>query len=282
MLKFDIAGINIEVMPTNKDLVENFEAFSSNHQGNSDLSISLTCSEVLEKPQCSVVIDEDCQWLRSPDGDSISVCIFDLGTNEMLFMLQVDNSWRNAHITCLNHYSKMNSIITGRLGEVIFRNRILFQQGIVIHAAAIEWEGKGIMFSAPSETGKSTQAELWNRYMGANILNGDRPAVRIIDNQAYVYGTPWSGSSPKFLNTQAPLSAIIILEQAKENSIRKLAPEEVLTRLMPRCFLPYYDDGIIMNLAIDNLERIISLTPIYLLKCKPDREAVELVYECVK
>ncbi|WP_370839368.1 hypothetical protein [Intestinibacter bartlettii] len=33
---------------------------------------------------------------------------------------------------------------------------------------------KGILFSAPSGTGKSTQADLWEKYENAEIINGDR------------------------------------------------------------------------------------------------------------
>ena len=81
----------------------------------------------------------------------------------------------------------------GSAGEVLFRTSLLCCDGIVIHSSAIELDGNGILFSAPSGTGKSTQANLWREHKGAVVLNGDRPALRTLDGSVYVYGTLWSG-----------------------------------------------------------------------------------------
>jgi lipid II:glycine glycyltransferase (peptidoglycan interpeptide bridge formation enzyme) len=62
--------------------------------------------------------------------------------------------------------------------------------------------------------------------------------------------------------------------------IKALSVTDAISYLMPRCFLAYHDQKL-MNLAIDNLERIISAVPIYLFGCRPDREAVELVHRCL-
>lgn len=41
--------------------------------------------------------------------------------------------------------------------ELVF----IINQGFQLHASVINWKDKGILFSAPSGTGKSTQADLW-------------------------------------------------------------------------------------------------------------------------
>ena len=48
----------------------------------------------------------------------------------------------------------------------------------VLHGAHIVVDGEAIVFSAPSGTGKSTQAELWRRHRSAAVINGDRVLVR--------------------------------------------------------------------------------------------------------
>lgn len=164
----------------------------------------------------------------------------------------------------------------GSVGEVLFRTAILFHNGIVVHSAAINCNGTGIIFSAPSGTGKSTQANLWRQYKGAAILNGDRPALRLIDETVYVYGTLWSGSSPDFQNAKAPLKAIVMLEQAEQNSLRPLTPEEAVRYLLPRIYLPYGLEDLLEK-AVDNADAIIRRVPVCLLKCRPDFEAVEIV-----
>ena len=39
-------------------------------------------------------------------------------------------------------------------------------RGLLLHASFIRWQGSGILFSAPSGTGKSTQANLWVQHQG--------------------------------------------------------------------------------------------------------------------
>jgi len=164
----------------------------------------------------------------------------------------------------------------GCAGEVLFRSVIMYHRGLVIHSSGIECDGIGIIFTAPSGTGKSTQADLWRMHRNARVLNGDRAALRFDGDTVNVYGTPWSGSSPDSRNEHAPLKAIVILEQAKENTLKRLTPQEAAWHLVPRCYLPY---GIpsLLDLAFNNLNDIIYAVPVYMLKCKIGREAVDLV-----
>ena len=125
--------------------------------------------------------------------------------------------------------------------------KIIFYQGLSVHAAALDWQGKGILLSAPSGTGKTTQAGLWKIHKNAIVLNGDHPVFRIIDDIPSVFGTPWSGSSMDYQNSWAPMTAIIMLQQARENTIRRLTLDELTTMLLPRCFLPFFDENM-MNM----------------------------------
>lgn len=168
----------------------------------------------------------------------------------------------------------------GSAGEVLFRTAILFYNGISVHSAAIDCNGSGLIFSAPSGTGKSTQANLWRRHAGAVVLNGDRPALRTVDDTVYVYGTPWSGSSPDSRNAKAPLKAIIMLQQADKNVIRELTKPEAVEYLLPRCFLPFGVESLLEK-AIANTETIINKTPVFHLKCRPDAEAVTITRACL-
>jgi hypothetical protein len=165
---------------------------------------------------------------------------------------------------------------------IVYRNYLIKNEGIQIHSSSIEFEDKAIIFSAPSGTGKSTHVALWKELYGdmVSIVNEDRPCIRYIDKVPMVCGTPWSGTSDNFTNKIVPLKAIVMLEQAKDNSMEKLPSISALPLLMPRCFMPYFDQEM-MNEAMDTLERLINDVPIYLLKCRPDYEAVELVRKCV-
>lgn len=278
-----IAGIPIEINSTipykNKKKIN---TFLSKDQEQVELKLFLNYNNNLIPPEDSLVLDDMVYWSkRKHDSDDTSIAIYDLESNQVTYHLQVNNRWNNAVINYRKSKRDILFPLFETLGEILFRNCLLFHQGMVIHAAAIECSGKGIIFSAPSGTGKTTQANLWRKHKGAKIINADRPAVRVIGNESYVYGTLWNGSSKKCSNQSVPLSAIVLLEQSEDNVIHKLEKKEAIEKLMPRCFLPFYQEDL-MSLALNNIEQIINQTPVYLLKCRPDREAVELVYQCVK
>lgn len=148
---------------------------------------------------------------------------------------------------------------------------------LMIHAAFIRWQEKGILFTAPSGTGKSTQAELWKKYEGADILNGDRAAVRRDESGCWqAYGLPYAGSSGIYRNEKAPLSAVVVLRQAEENRIRRLGMLEIIQKLYPETTVHQWEPDFIEK-ALTLLTELAGEVPIYLLECRPDRGAVEAV-----
>jgi hypothetical protein len=281
MQKLEIAGILFHIR-TRYRLTCTLKPFVSKSDHTPDVTVRFRKDRSIPVPDCREVLSDRIKWYSDDLNNDRYICINNSISGEVLSKMKTDRGWEHALITYDGR--KLDSIMmAGPLGGILFRNRLLLSNGIMLHAAAIQWQGKGIVFSAPSGVGKSTQAGLWKKYMGADVINGDRSAVKIVDKQAYVYGSPWCGSSAEYLNQQAPLKAIILLEQAKDNLLLPLDKRTALEGLLPRCFLPYYDDGgEAMDMALKTLDDILSEVPVYLLKCKPEREAVELVYQCVK
>ena len=124
--------------------------------------------------------------------------------------------------------------------------------------------------------GKSTQLGLWNHVPGVTAMNDDRIAVRPNANDAICYGTPWGGTAEIASNHQAPLSALILLEQASENKIQRLSPSTAAPLLLARAFLPYWDRSL-MQRAFENLNVLLAHVPVYLLRCRPEPAVVSLV-----
>ena len=72
-----------------------------------------------------------------------------------------------------------------------FYMKLLKHQGFMIHASAVEKEGKAYLFSAPSGTGKSTHAQLWRQTFKGEpirIINDDKPAVCLQNGVFYACG----------------------------------------------------------------------------------------------
>lgn len=154
------------------------------------------------------------------------------------------------------------------------------KHGFMLHSSFIKWKNKGILFSAPSGTGKSTQADLWAQYENAEIINGDKAGVRKVEGKWKVYGLPHAGTSGIYKNKSADLNAIIILRQAKENNINKLNLGQAISLLYQECFVHRWDKEFVERI-LDTLQELAREIPIYLLQCKPDQGAVNLVKSAI-
>ena len=88
---------------------------------------------------------------------------------------------------------------------------LLQRDAMILHASFVSTRYGGLLFSGVSGIGKSTQADLWQRYEGAELLNGDRTVLRRIDGVWTAFGSPYAGSSNCFVNESRPVRAIDLL-----------------------------------------------------------------------
>lgn len=164
-----------------------------------------------------------------------------------------------------------------------FAALILSHQGFVLHASAIQYQNKGILFSADSGVGKSTHTKLWQKHFGVEavqIINDDKPAIRYVDNTFYVYGTPFSGNSDENLNCKVPLYAIVFLEQAESNSIRKLTTVEAIPRILKQTLRPR-NNVVSMDTLLSLLDKLLLSIPVYLLRCNMNEDAAVLASKTI-
>ena len=288
---YKIAETTLAVRTESQYIIGRLEPFLTDDTDAPDLEVTTSFQKEIELPEGEIVSNEyGMMWIRKSSPDNGSFACTTSPTGNPYVAVDSNMDWTNCEV-----YYRVNSgkgvlmdngvyqrdFLTLHYMGVAYRNHIVLRNGIVLHASCIEYQGKGIAFTAPSGTGKSTHTGLWERHVeGTRIINDDAPVIRIKDDKPYAYGSPWSGSTDKFLNMKVPLSAIVLLEQAKENSIRSLSIPEAVSMVMPRFLMPYHDRKM-MELSVSTFERIISTVPVYSLKCRPDAEAVELVHQCI-
>ena len=145
--------------------------------------------------------------------------------------------------------------------------------GFIFHCSYIDRNGKAILFTAPSEKGKSTQADLWHELRGAEIINGDRAAVRLVDGVLMAEGIPFSGSSTYCENRSLPIKAIIYLGQAPETSIRKMRGYEAFARIWEGVSVNTWDKED-MEKVSHVVQTLAEQIPVFHLPCTPDESAV--------
>ena len=154
------------------------------------------------------------------------------------------------------------------------------RDGMPLHASLVEKDGYGVVFLGPSGMGKSTQAKLWVEHQGADFIIGDRPGLRRIDGRWIGFGMPWDGKDNIKQQKQVPIRALISLEQAPENSIRRLTKQEAMIVLLNQVMMPMWDDTA-MSLLTPLMGQLASEMPLYHLKNLPNREATELTRETI-
>lgn len=152
---------------------------------------------------------------------------------------------------------------------------VAFRGGLSIHASFVGKDGYGVLFVGPSGMGKSTQARLWERYRGAEIVNGDGPILYESGGAWYAAGIPWDGKDQIYKQRNLPVKAIIVLEQAKENRIERLNPMQAMGTLLKLILHPIWDDDA-MDQVTALLYRCAGAVPFYHLKNLPNEDAVAL------
>lgn len=155
------------------------------------------------------------------------------------------------------------------LGQLFLPFKIL-----LFHASYISIDGGAVLFSAQCGVGKSTQAELWRKYIGAEVINGDKAGVSVEENGVFAHGLPFCGTSGICKNKSLPLKAIVLLSQAPENKINRVTGIQAIQSLLGNIYLDFVAPGETQQ-CVDTLIDLLSKVPVYHLQCTPDQRAVE-------
>ena len=153
---------------------------------------------------------------------------------------------------------------------------------ILFHGSALSMDGEAYIFTAKSGIGKSTHASVWRRVFADRVvmINDDKPLIAVKDGEITVYGTPWCGKHNLGNNISVPLKAICILERGEDNIIKKISPNEALGTIFAQTYR--FNDTQGMKNVLYCVDKIIKLTPTYILRCNMNDEAAQVAYEGMK
>lgn len=156
------------------------------------------------------------------------------------------------------------------------------RDAIAMHSSAIECKGRGVLFLGESGTGKSTHTRLWREHIsGAELLNDDSPIVRIVEGEARVYGSPWSGKTPCYRSHHVTIAGLCRLSQAPHNAIRRLPVIAAIGALLPSCPPQYAHDDYLQDAICRTLSELLRCVPVYHLEALPNGEAAKLSYSTI-
>lgn len=156
---------------------------------------------------------------------------------------------------------------------------LLNKNAFLLHSSVVMLDGKAILFCGPSGVGKSTQARLWQQHLGAQILNGDRCVIMEKEGVFFGGGSPLAGTSGIYRKEQAPIAAIILLEQGSYCQITPMGIS-ALAPLLEQTLLNSWDKDFMDRLTL-LYQSLLTQVPVYKLCCTADQSAVALAYEAI-
>lgn len=162
----------------------------------------------------------------------------------------------------------------------IFYYRLLKFGGFMLHSSCIAYNGRAYIFSADSGMGKSTHTSLWQKHLkGVEMINDDKPAMRLIDGKFYAIGTPWSGKTARNSDIKVPVGALAMLGRGETSSIALGDIAKAVPFLLRQTMLPSKAEN--TDLLVELLDKFIRTVPIYDFKCNISEDAVKTSFEAM-
>lgn len=163
------------------------------------------------------------------------------------------------------------------LDELLMLNQLAMGKGVEVHSSGIiDSSGKGFLFVGQSGAGKTTMTRLWQKHEGVQILSDDRIILRKVDNNIWMYGTPWHGEAEISCAAQARLSHIFFLRHGQKNVLVSQKRAESAVRLFACGFPPFYSPSG-LDFTLSFYDELTGSVPCSELIFLPDDEVISFI-----
>lgn len=272
---------------------ESFEPFVSDVAGPGELAISVRACR-LEPVDGKVVYSllsqtpgvPSMRVLSIPDG-SVMVALSRPGASMPYCHVAIDSDLRHAEVNMAESAKDANlsrsAAETSAAMMLAYMLAGLARGVMVAHASAVVHRGKAILFQGRSGTGKSTHSRLWTIHIPhAELLNDDHPLVRVnTDGGIVAYGSPWSGKTPCYRQTSAPLGAMVRIRRASVNTIRRLTCTEAFASVTTSMSnAPFH--SLLASMRHEAIAKLVATVPCFELSCRPDADAAHVCNAALK
>lgn len=148
-----------------------------------------------------------------------------------------------------------------------------------LHSSALSYKGQGVLFTAPSGTGKSTHSRIWREVFGSYVtmVNDDMPYLSIEDDCVMIHGSPYMGKHKIGKNISVKLKAIVILRRGEENKIVPISRKDAFKFLATQTAI--YGDNKLIAKSFTLLDKTTNMVDLYYLECNTNDSAAKICCE---
>jgi len=278
-MQYTVAGFNIDIFSEHPSYIfTRLKEYESTFSGDADFTVRCKENKNISLPDDFVQVGERVGrwlWIKKKDG-TFGAYIKYSDVEQIAALVNWDKDFKNIELDVLDVEPfggmPMEQRMFYLLGDV-FTYTVLSRGAGVFHSSAISYKGSGILLSAPSGTGKSTHAELWKEVFKEDVVhfNDDTPVLKIENNTVYAYGTPWSGKTAINRNIKVPLKAIVSLDRATENSVKRLTGLDAFYRVFNEFRKP--PEGGLLDNCLTLIEGVLDKVAVYELMCNKEKDA---------
>ena len=139
-----------------------------------DYTYTITIVDTLPEAEGELLVNRvDLQVFRN--GEGLESRLIGVKGEERPYALYRETAQKHAQVFVgrwyLDGVAKYEVVF---LSLLALERRLSERPCLILHCAYLEYQGKAMLFSAPSGTGKTTQAGLWEQYRGSHTVNGDK------------------------------------------------------------------------------------------------------------
>ncbi|MCI7098418.1 MAG: hypothetical protein MR966_05790 [Lachnospiraceae bacterium] len=226
--------------------------------------------------EAPIEYNQDFSVYREQNGDYIR-CYHDHKNNDRQYAVtRFEPEQKLVQVDYLPEGAQFFSEVSNSFFHIGWETLLLHEKRMILHAACVDTPHGGILFSGSSGVGKSTQADLWCRFMNARLLNGDRTVLHAEQKGWMAYGSPYAGSSRCYVNDSCPVKAVVMLKQTKQCTLRRLGMAEAFHKVYAQATVNSWNTEYVTTLC-DLIIALVTDIPVYELSCTPDRDAVEIL-----
>ena len=229
------------------------------------------------RPAAGTIYWEGPSWRMASVDDGITIDVFNVFSQQWQVAAKMNCNFSNGTLySWINSGPSASEVLQPPVDRVVFVNRLSIMKTVLLHASAVQTDAGVLLFCGRSCIGKSTIADIWEKYGKGKLLNDDRAIAFCRGGNVLAGAAPWHGKNPAVDPAPAPLRAIFHLGQAAENQISKLDHTVAVAKLLATSAVPFYYEPSV-TAATDAVVEICSKVPSFELDFYPDKAVLDIV-----